>query len=282
MFFWMIMASLMGVIVFGNLHDKTKSQEDFVAPTYQALAFSMFQQHTAALNGYLDAARLDPSSVKTYLDSVTDGVLPLAAVTPVSNKPTMSGVSGDNVIYPYVQKRLPYTYSPQNNTRSYLFCLPNNQIVKEEVPFHCSDPGIVKYIITVRQIPRKNDGVDRMAVMKAISEATDHSRFVGLLAGTKTGLASATEGQPLGSHFFVMSGGYAPVKSVYIPDHIVCNFPLTNNAEGTTLGDTEGFSTNHYAIAVTMLGGGLAAGQNLEAAPAGEGTVCPAITNMTN
>ena len=52
MFFWMMLASLMGVIMFGNFHEQTKSEEDFVAPVYHAMALSMYQQHVAAQYGH--------------------------------------------------------------------------------------------------------------------------------------------------------------------------------------------------------------------------------------
>ena len=120
MFFWMMLASLMGVIMFGNLHEKTKDQENFIAPVYQAMALSAYQQHVFAEQGLLDAMRLAPEATNTYLASSNDGILPLVTV----ENEQMGQVNNENTIYKYIQGRIPPTYKPKNNTRTYLFCIP--------------------------------------------------------------------------------------------------------------------------------------------------------------
>ena len=285
MFFWMILASLLGVITFGNLHDKIKDKKDFVDPVYEAVALNMQTQHNAAVGGYMDATRTAPSTVNTYISGYTakGGIIPLANVEPAGTPkvPTWSG----GALLPFVRQRLPYGYKEQNHTRSYLFCIPRSQIVPSN--FDCSNPTVrnnlhlVRYIITIRQLPRRNDTADRTALVKAIGKATHYSRTIGLLTGDKNGTAGGPL-QPTGSHFYVMAGGYSAAKPLYIPDHIICNFPLDDSAAGRALGDADdGFNKYNYMIAVTYLDGLEASAPNDRLAnPGGSGTTCDAVTNL--
>ena len=80
MFFWMVLASLMGIIVFGNLTEKAKNQEDFVVPVYEAMALSTLQQHVAAERGYTTAIQAAPTATNTYQNTPVDGIVPLVTV----------------------------------------------------------------------------------------------------------------------------------------------------------------------------------------------------------
>ena len=281
MFFWMILASLTGVIMFGNLQDKIKDQQDFVGPVYQAMALSTQIQHNAAFSGYVDAQKTNPGAFNEFLSQTNDGILPLVTVKPdAAGQPALSDGKGNaaslnNIVFPYIQRHLPPGYKPQNGTRSFLFCLPKSQIVNEDTPVLCSDPNVVRYIVTIRQVPRKNDGADRMAMLKAVADISSNSKFIGLIAKTSQPLANTTQGgsggQPLGSHFYIMSRGYDIVKSAYIPDYVVCNFPLDDDSfpvtgDSRTLGDqNNGLDKHSYIAALTLLGGGgLNAGENLD------------------
>ena len=265
MFFWMMLASLMGVMMFGNLYEKTKDQETFVAPVYEAMALSAYQQHVFAEQGFLDAMRLQPEATKAYLDSYSDGIVPLVTV----ENDAISGVDNDNLIYTFIQRRMPQIYKPQNNTRTYMFCMPKDGSLPGS--FHCNDTGIVKYIMTIRQIPQRYDGSDKMTALEAISKATAHSRFVGMLekAPEPLGGSGTTKHQPLGAGYYILSSGFAPVNSVYIPNYALCNFPLKNSSDDTVLGGTLTDSNsavileNRSFIAALSLVSGLAPGENM-------------------
>ena len=269
MFFWMMLASLMGVVMFSNWQEKTKDQSVFVTPVYQAMALSTYQQHVSAEQGYLDAMRLNPDGVNAYVNSYTDGVVPL--ITVEGN--ALSAVSGSNSIFSYIQGRLPPMYKPQNNTRTYLFCVPRTQELPGEHTGWCSDSNMVKYIVTLRPIPAKYDGSSKMSALRAIGDATDYSRFIGMLQRSAVPLANngTTTNQPLGARYYILSSGVAPVASVYIPNYAICNFPLKNN-ESAYLGDAV---PNGYIAALSLVSG-LPTGQNLTI-PASNATVCPAI-----
>ncbi len=273
MFFWMMLASLMGIVMFGNLYEKTKPQENFIAPVYQAMALSMYQQHVSVEYGYMDAMRENPTQTHTYLNTAPDGIVALATV----ENDQISGVNDGNTVFSYIQGRLPSTYKPQNGTRSYLFCIDKNQQAEY---VSCNNSGVVRYIITIRAIPPRYDGADKMTALRSISDATGNSRFVGMLqkaTGPLTEVSDSsgkiiTEHQPLGASHFILSSGVAPVNSVYIPDFITCNMPLSNTNTSNVLGDSVG--TNSYIIALSLISG-LEPGENL---PAGATDVCTATT----
>ncbi len=269
MFFWMMLASLMGVIMFGNLREQTKPQENFVAPVYQAMALSMYQQHVAVQYGYLDIMRLAPETANTYFNAATDGIVPLATVT--NNTISGVGLSGAaNTVFPYIQGRIPNTYKPQNGTRSYLFCVDKNQAAAS---VRCNNSAVVKYIVTLRAIPARYDGADKMTALRQVSEATGKSRFVGMLQKDVAPFAgtAATQHQPLGASYYILSSGVAPVNSVYIPNYITCNFPL-NDEVTSVLGDN--LQSKSYIVALSLVAG-LGPGENLAAGSSAE--VCPAV-----
>ena len=272
MFFWMMLASLMGVIMFGNLYEKTKPQENFIAPVYQAMALSMYQQHVSAEYGYLDAMRTNVDQTNGYMASASDGIVPLVTV----EDDQMTGVSENNTIFPFIQGRLPTTYKPQNGTRTYLFCVDKNQ----QADVSCADTDVVKYIVTIRAIPPRYDGADKMTALREVSNSTGFSRFVGMLQKATQPLEVSqasdgtviTEHQPLGSAYYILSSGIAPVTSVYIPNYITCNFPLKNGDTSSVLGDT--VDNKSYLVALSLVAG-LGTGENL---PAGTTDLCPAVS----
>ncbi len=272
MFFWMMLASLMGVVMYGNLYEKTKPQENFIAPVYQSMVLSMYQQHSSAEHGYIDAMNANAAGTEAFLRSSADGIIPLA----VSEGGAISGAISGNTIFPYIQARLPSTYKPQSGTRTYLFCVDKNQMSDVS----CGSSVAVRYIATIRAIPPRYDGADKMTALRAISDATGQSRFVGMLqkdwqplvANTNPAVGAITQHQPLGAAYYIMSAGVAPVNSVYVPNYVVCNFPLNNDpSHSAVLGNMS--SLNGYLVALSLMGG-LEHGENLTA---GTTNMCNAV-----
>lgn len=267
MFFWMILASLMGIIMFGNLYEKTKPAEDFVAPVYEAMAMNMLQQHLAVENGYLDSLIKKRTEAEAYFASASDSIIPLATV----ESGTISGLAGGNVVFPYIQGRLPSTFKPQNGTRSYLFCI-NKMAQSASVP--CSDTNAVRYIVTFRAVPPRYDGADKMTALRSIATITGNSKYVGMLQKAVTPLeadASKHQHQPLGAAYHILAGGVAQAGSAYIPDYIICNAP-TSNTENVTLGDTAG--SKSYLVAMSLMIG-LDKNENLQPGTSG---LCSAVS----
>ena len=50
MYFWLILASLMVIITFGNLREKTKDADYYVVPIYEALSQNLLTQHNAVVS----------------------------------------------------------------------------------------------------------------------------------------------------------------------------------------------------------------------------------------
>ena len=117
MFFWLVLASLMGLITFGNLFEKTKPQEHYVAPVYEAMVLNMYQQHISAEYGYLDIMRDKPEEAKEYFAQMNDGIVPLAVADSFGLKPE----NDNNKVFPYIQGRIPDTYKQQSGTSTYMF-----------------------------------------------------------------------------------------------------------------------------------------------------------------
>ncbi len=274
MFFWMMLASLMGVVMYGNLYEKTKPQENFIAPVYQAMVLSMYQQHSSAEHGYIDAMNANRIMTEAYIRSNSDGVIPLVTTT-VNG--VLNEVQAGNAIFPYIVSRLPSTYKPQSGTRTYLFCVAKSQ----NITVSCGASDVVRYIVTIRAIPPRYDGADKMTALRAISDATGQSRFVGMLqkdwqplvANTNPAVGAITQHQPLGAAYYIMSAGVAPVNSVYVPNYVVCNFPLVDSPSGPSgvLGTMT--SANGYLVALSLMGG-LEHGENLTA---GTPNMCNAV-----
>ncbi len=268
MFFWLVLASLMGLITFGNLFEKTKPQEHYIAPVYEAMVLNMYQQHISAEYGYLDIMRDKPEEAKEYFAQMNDGIVPLAVADSFGLKPE----NDNNNVFPYIQGRIPDTYKPQSGTRTYMFCIDKNQVAKTS----CGTSDTVNYLMTIRAIPPRYDGADKMTALKVLSEAVGRTRSVGLLEKSKAPLTTTTNSsgnvetyhQPLGATHFILSSGLAASNSVYIPNYLICNFPVGNDQ---TLGET--LATKHYMVALTLLSG-LEDGENLSL-----GTItCPATT----
>ena len=251
MFFWIMIASLIGLLSFGNLHEKTKDDAFFVTPVYEAMALGTYQQHVSVEAGLLDAMRQNPTAANNYINSFADGIVPLAG----ASGGALSGIyHGDNPLLTYFQARLPPMYKPQNGTRTYLICVDKPQVASQ---ISCS---------------AADAGVDRMAALHAVSMATGHSRFVGFLAKAAAPLDNSTgqvRHQPLGSAYYLMTAGVAPVNSVYLPNYATCNFPTGGSS---VLGDMLGQRT--YIAALTLFAG-LQPNENM---PAGTPGICPAVT----
>jgi len=277
MFFWLILASLMGVIILGNLHDKIKDKDKFVTPVYDAIATSTYQQHVFAEKGYLDAMRTNPVAAKAYISSSKDGIIPLITV----QNGTMSGVHETNAIYSYILGQKLPMYKPQNNTRTYLFCVPKTQILPSKEAGWCDKDGMVKYIATIRQVPQRYDGANKMTILEGIARASSYSRSVGMLQKSSTPLASGVH-QPLGAKYFILSSGISMANAVYVPNYIICNFPLTNNgssflgAKKTAAdGSPNVLGDKSYMIALTLLSG--LTGDESLSNPGGSGVTCEAL-----
>ena len=229
MFFWMVLASLMGVVMFGSLHEKTKEQADFVVPVYQAMALSTYQQHLAAERGYMDAMRYNDSA-KTYINSINTGIVQLA----VANNNALTGEN--DTLLGHIRRNLPTMYKAQNGTRSYLLCMTAAQTASK-----CNLTDTVKYIATIRPMPEKYSGAAKMTVLRAIADATNGSRFVGLLKPISN---SAT------SSYYIQSGGNSSSDAVVLPDYITCKFPMASGTLGAAL-------NNDYIVALTAVEGNL-------------------------
>ena len=260
MFFWMVLASLLGIVMFGNLTEKIKDQNDFVVPVYEAMALNLLQQHAAAERGYAMALKNKPTELETYLNTeqVDDlpGVHPLAVVSGED----ISGGSDDNMtIYPLIRSYLPATFKPQNGTRSYFFCVDKNQ---SEENGDCSSSKAVKYIVTIRKVPHRYEGANRMTALKSIAKVSAHSRFFGILERAPqplTGEEGDIRHQPIGAVFYIKTAGVAPAGSVYVPNYITCHFPLDSGFLNEDIG-----SDKTYMISLSLLSG-LGEGENLPA-----------------
>ena len=273
MFFWMVLASLMGIIVFGNLTEKTKNQEDFVVPVYEAMALSTLQQHVAAERGYATAIQAAPGATNTYQNTPADGIVPIITV---ENGALTKGGTDNNNIFDFVQSYLPATYKPQDNTRTYLFCIPTSQTGETS----CGATDVVKYLVTVRTVPYRYEGSNKMTSLKAMARATSGSKFFGMLHHDSDSFflednpPGTHQHQPLGAQYYILTAGDARAEKVYIPNYITCNFPLKNNAsEGSDdfLGDHLK-DKRSYIVALSLISGldntnGLDAHKNL---PLGE------------
>lgn len=258
MFFWVVLASLMGIVLFGHLSEKTKDQEFFVEPVYESLALNLFQYHNAAVYGYEAAVKAGynnylatgTDNIADYFYSHGDGIVPLATV---EGGEITKGGDDSNPIPDYIKPYLPIAFKPQNNTRSYLFCVNVNG---QTLSAYCTEPDAVRYIMTFREIPPRYDGADKMLALRAIAKASDNSRNVGMIEMTETPLAEGTDvyHQPIGSHFYIMASGYSPATAAYIPDYMACKAPRTN-AEPTekVLGDKVRFT--RYLVALSIMQG---------------------------
>lgn len=258
MFFWVVLASLMGIVLFGHLSEKTKDQEFFVEPVYESLALNLFQYHNAAVYGYEAAIKAGynnylatgTDNIADYFYSHGDGIVPLATV---EGGEITKGGDDSNPIPDYIKPYLPIAFKPQNNTRSYLFCVNVNG---QTLSAYCTEPDAVRYIMTFREIPPRYDGADKMLALRAIAKASDNSRNVGMIEMTETPLKEGTDvyHQPIGSHFYIMASGYSPATAAYIPDYMACKAPRTN-AEPTekVLGDK--VRSTRYLVALSIMQG---------------------------
>lgn len=257
MFFWVVLASLMGIVLFGNLSEKTKDQEFFVEPVYESLALNLFQYHTAVVYGYEAAVQESYNTslttgndpVANYFYSHSDGIVPLATV---EGGEITKGGDDNNPMIDYITPYLPVAFKPQNNTRSYLFCVSAHG--QTDMAF-CTEPDAVRYIMTFREIPPRYAGADKMLALRAVAKASTNSRNVGMIEMTETALAEGDNvyHQPIGSHFYIMASGYSPATSAYIPDYAVCKAPRSNTSPEQVLGDK--VKSTRYLVALSIMQG---------------------------
>ena len=237
MFFWTLLASLMGIVMFNNWRDNTKDQDIFVAPVYQTLALSTYQQHLAAEKAFLDVLRKKPAESMTKLESVSRIAL-------------YANNEADEFIKDEYEKYIPFDRegSSVSTGNTYLFCVSSDQTGLTS----CKSTLAVRYIVTVNPIPMKFDNVNKMSMLKAIADATAESRFVGLLQQAAAPLSSSSSpiptNQPLGAQYYILSGGTSLAGHVYIPNYITCNFPLTADS---ILGDN--LENRNYIVALSLM-----------------------------
>ena len=258
MFFWIVFASLVGIVMFGNLTEKIKDQDDFVVPVYEAMALSTLQQHAAAERGYLMALDAQPTETNAYLasfDNGDDGIVPLVTV----EGGNMSGVNGaDNIIYPYIESFLPANYKPQNNTRSYMFCVDKTQTAA----IKCSAPNVVRYIVTLRLVPQRYETADKITALRSIARVSAHSRFFGMLNKAPEPLPEPlpppegkTQHQPIGAVYQILTAGVAPANMVYLPNYITCNFPMNDVADKVLKDALDSDPDRNYLVSLSLLSG---------------------------
>lgn len=270
MFFWTLLASLMGVVMFGNWHDNAKEQSVFVEPVYQALALQTYQQHITAENAF----RRNIAEFVNYLGyQEQEGLtIPQKLEMTVRNNPDnpmgieLDGadaeIVGSNVTYRNPQKsfeRFRYGYKPNAAVKTYLFCVSrDNQMLSDCQLNETEDNPTVQYIVTVREVPPKYRTSAKMSILKAIAEATSGSRNVGLLARHKNsnGMQSG-EGiyQPLGACYYILSGGTSEAGRTFIPNGIV-NALMSSPISLIQKSGAKADLTNHsYIISLSMMGG---------------------------
>lgn len=244
MYFWLILASLMGIIMFGNLREKTKDADYYVVPIYASLAHNMLTQHNAVTSNVYRRIQ-DEGYTWTGDGSVTA----MISSDPLGN---MLDASQGAQMY------LPYGFKYQPGTTSVIFCV-NKANQKQHVA--CGNTNAVMYAITYGTVPIKYAGSAAMSIPKAISKGTSNSRFVGLIAEATEPLAAGTY-QPLGAGYYILAAGYSPLASTYIPDAFICH-----------LGKKD---PRNHMIALTMIKG-LEDSENMPSA----GSPCfwPAVAN---
>ena len=219
MFFWTILAALMGIVMFGNWRESSKDPENFVAPVYQAMALNVYQQHLAVERDYIDN---------------NEGL----------------GATGQIALYTPAHKRKGEKYQRSEfRARSYLFCLKEDQS-----GVAACDVNTAQYIVTIYPIPRKYDNPAKMSALRAIAEATSGSRYIGFLQKADAPLqnvaAEHTKYQPLGAWYYILSGGTSASGNIYVPNYVTCNFPLLDDGS-KKLGDN--LENNSYMIALSLL-----------------------------
>lgn len=264
MFFWLFMAALMGLIMFGNLHDQTKDEKDYIQPAYETLGATMLQFHNAAVYGYETTLRSNLAGATAYWGDA-GGMIPLISI---ENNTYTDGKKdpGDpaNVFHGPIRSFLPFTFrtAGSNGTRSYLVCLSKDN----EQPLSCNSAAL-RYIVTYREIPPRYDGADKYLALRALSTATDGSRQIGILAKTDTPLA-AGDGvyhQPIGSVYYIQTSGSEHTTANYIPKYIICNAPTKNSQTGSdSIGHYLNNGTKKYLFAMTLVRGGETHNENFQ------------------
>lgn len=221
MYFWLILASLMGIITFGNLREKTKDADFYVVPIYESLAKSLLMQHNAVVS-QLRSRYLNEGS----WDWAGSGAM--TVVVNVDNSGTPTYDSPSNSPEPY----LPYGFKFMPGYKTAYFCVNK---ANQDQATACSNVNAVMYAITYASVPARYGGADKMSIPKAIAAGTQNSRFVGLIERSPT-ILNDGYGQPLGAGFYILSAGYSPAASTFIPNYFICRLaeevPAIRNPRG--------------------------------------------------
>lgn len=211
MYFWLILASLMGIITFGNLREKTKDADYYVVPIYEALSQNLLTQHNAVVSKlrarYLEAGNWDWTGIGEYTTVVT---------VDDTGTPTFNEPQNDPEQY------LPYGFRYMPGYTTVYFCVNK---AFQDMEAMCSDPNAVMYAITYASVPVRYAGSNAMSIPKSIAAGTQNSRFVGLIEKAPVLLADGY-GQPLGAGFYILSAGYSPASSTYIPNYFICQLGM--------------------------------------------------------
>lgn len=240
MYFWLMLASLMGIIMFGNYREKAKDADDYIVPVYEALAQNMLIQHNAVVSN-IQARIAADSQVPGNTGYEAFGASGLT--NQISGDASGNMVDASNGAVNY----LPYGFKYQPGVTTSYFCV-NKANQKQFIA--CSNTNAVMYVITYGSVPVKYAGWAAMSIPKAIAAGTRNSRFVGLIAQAPAPLA-AGYGQPLGAGYYILSAGYSPASSTYIPDAFFCAWGQSD--------------PRNYMVALTMIKG-LNSGENMPSA----------------
>ena len=211
MYFWLLLASLMGIITFGNLREKTKDADYYVVPIYESLSQNLLMQHNAFVSQlrlrYLNEGSWDWAGTGDFTTVIT---------VSEAGDPTFNEETNDPKQY------LPYGFKYMPGYTSVYFCVNK---AFQDTTLSCSDDNAVMYAITYASVPVRYAGANAMSIPKAIAAGTENSRFVGLIEKSSVLLGDGY-GQPLGAGFYILSAGYSPAASTYIPNYFICQLNL--------------------------------------------------------
>lgn len=213
MYFWLLLASLMGLVSFGNLREKTKDADYYVVPIYESLSQNLLMQHNAFVSQlrsrYLDEGNWDWAGAGGFTTVITVNDAGEPTFNEEANNPA---------------QHLPYGFKHMPGYTSVYFCVNK---AFQDTTLSCSDSNAVMYAMTYAAIPVRYAGANAMSIPKAIAAGTENSRFVGLIERAPA-LLDDGYGQPLGAGFYILSAGYSPASSTYIPNYFICQLNRQN------------------------------------------------------
>ena len=204
----MTLASLMGIVMFGTWREKSKDVDYFVVPAYDAIARNLKLQHDMATEFvYRELSKGSPLGA---------GIVPI--------------FPADTAAWTDAQKKLlPPEFAHTKGYSSEIFCM--NRLSPTVANEDCSSPDAVIYVMSSGAVPVKYGGAASKSIPKAIAAATKNARTIGLIGYSEQALSSPDPGnpndpalgQPLGVHYYILSGGYHMAKNlIYLPNAFVC------------------------------------------------------------